>query len=67
MHRVIVGDHSTSAFRKEEPESLFDIAFEAGSILLSHQKVCPPEIDAVIFSSCSLDQYSASIIVKCLE
>jgi acetyl-CoA C-acetyltransferase len=66
MHRVIVGDYSTSAFRKEEPESLFDIAFEAGSILLSHQKVRPTEIDAVIFSSCASDQYSASIVAEML-
>lgn len=66
MHKVIVGDYATSTFRKEEPESLFDIAFKAGSILLSHRKVSPTEIDAVLFSSCSSDQYSASIIAEML-
>ena len=66
MHKVIVGDYSTSTFRKEAPESVFDIAYEAGSKLLSHHKVSPTEIDAVLFSSCSSDQYSASIIAEML-
>lgn len=66
MHRVIVGDYATSRFRKEQSPSLLDIACEAGSALLRKQTLLAGEIDAVIFSSCSSDQYSASILSEML-
>jgi len=66
MHRVVVGDYATSGFRKEDLKSVFDIATEAGSLLLKHQILSRGEIDAVIFSSCSSDQYSASILAEML-
>jgi acetyl-CoA C-acetyltransferase len=64
--RVIVGDYATSKFRKEEPPSLFDIACEAGSALLCKEVLSTSEIDAVIFSSCCNDQYSATILAEML-
>jgi acetyl-CoA C-acetyltransferase len=66
MQRVVVGDYSTSGFRKETQQSIFDIASEAGSALLRHEIVSQREIDAIIFSSCSSEQYTASILAEML-
>ncbi|HEY7081445.1 MAG TPA: thiolase family protein [Nitrososphaeraceae archaeon] len=66
MQRVLVSDYSTSGFRKEAQQSLFEIASETGSALLRHEIVSRNEIDAIIFSSCSSEQYTASILAEML-
>jgi acetyl-CoA C-acetyltransferase len=66
MQRVVVGDYSTSGFRKETQQSIFDMAAGAGSALLKHEIVLQSEVEAVIFSSCSSDQYTASILAEML-
>jgi len=66
MHDVAIIECNTSKFTRSSERSLFEIACDPCKKILGKQSLEKREIDAVIFSSCSVDQYSASIISEML-
>ena len=66
MREVAVAAYSTNKFRRTSEISLFEIACEPCRNILAQQEIIKKEIDAVLFSSCSVEQYSSSIISEML-
>jgi acetyl-CoA C-acetyltransferase len=59
---VAIAAYATTKFSRTSDTSLFDIACEPCRNILTKYDILKEEIDALIFSSCSVEQYSSSII-----
>ncbi len=66
MQEVAIIDCDTSKFTKSSDASIFEKACEPCINILSKLNFGKQEIDAVLFSSCSVDQYSAAIVAEML-
>jgi len=66
VREVAVAAYATNKFRRTSEISLFEIACEPCRKILAQQEIIKKEIDAVLFSSCSVEQYSSSIISEML-
>jgi acetyl-CoA C-acetyltransferase len=66
MRKVAVSSWATSTFTKGSRMTLYELACEPSVQLLRHSDISAKEIDAVLFSSCSNDQYSSAIISEML-
>ncbi len=66
MRKVAVSSWATSTFTKGSKMTLYELACEPSVQLLRHSDISAKEIDAVLFSSCSNDQYSSAIISEML-
>ncbi|HZC21057.1 MAG TPA: thiolase family protein, partial [Nitrososphaeraceae archaeon] len=66
MQRVAVAAYATSEFRKESKLSLFELGSEPCIEILKKNKIQKHEIDAVLFSTCSTEQYSSNILSEML-
>ena len=62
MREVAIATYATTKFRRTSEVSLFEIACEPCRNILREYEILKKEIDAVLFSSCSVEQYSSSII-----
>ena len=62
MREVAIAAYATSKFSRTSDTTLFDLACEPCRNILTRCYITKEEIDAVIFSSCSFEQYSSSII-----
>ncbi|HET7149326.1 MAG TPA: thiolase family protein [Candidatus Nitrosopolaris sp.] len=66
MRKVAIAGYATTKFRRKSEVSLFETACDpCRNILLEHEDL-KKEIDAVLFASCSVEQYSSSIISEML-
>jgi len=65
VHKVAVSSWATSKFSKYSKIPLLEMACEPCAEIMKNN-VCRNEIDAVLFSSCSTDQYSAAIMSETL-
>ncbi len=65
MRRVAISSWATSKFAKDSKMPLLELACEPCARILKNS-VSGKEIDAVLFSSCSTDQYSSTIISEML-
>ena len=66
MREVAIAGYATTKFRRKSEISLFEIACQPCRNILAEYKILKKEIDAVLFSSCSVEQYSSSIISEML-
>jgi acetyl-CoA C-acetyltransferase len=66
MRRVAISSSATSTFTKDSKISLFDLASEPSAQVLKKSGVSAKEVDAVLFSSCTTDQYSSTVISEML-
>ena len=66
MNKVAIVSCETSKFRKDSKGSIFDDAVQTCGALLKKCILPKSQIDAVLFSSCAGEQYSASIISEML-
>ncbi|MGC1933146.1 MAG: thiolase family protein [Candidatus Nitrosopolaris sp.] len=66
MREVAIAAYATSKFRRTSETSLFEIACEPCRNILTEYEILKKEIDAVLFSSCSVEQYGSSIICDML-
>jgi len=66
MNRVAVSSWATSTFTKGTTKSLFDLACEPSVQVIRDSGISANDIDAVLFSSCAADQYSAAIVSEML-
>ncbi len=62
MREVAIAAYATTKFSRKSDRSLFELACEPCSNILRRHDITKEDIDAVIFSSCSFEQYSSSII-----
>jgi acetyl-CoA C-acetyltransferase len=62
VREVAIAAYATTKFSRTSDRSLFELACEPCSNILRRYDITKEEIDAVIFSSCSCEQYSSSII-----
>jgi acetyl-CoA C-acetyltransferase len=62
VREVAIAAYATTKFSRTSDTSLFDLACEPCRNILKRYEITKEEIDAVIFSSCSSEQYSSSII-----
>jgi acetyl-CoA C-acetyltransferase len=62
VREVAIAGYATTKFSRTSETSLFDIACEPCRNILTRCEIPRGEIDALIFSSCSVEQYSSSII-----
>ena len=67
MHKVAVVSYGTSKFSKESKLSLFDLACQPCIEILKKNKITKHKIDAVLFSTCSPEQYGSNIICEMLD
>lgn len=66
MNDVAIIDCDTSKFSRSSDEAFFEKACEPCVNILGRQYLEKEDIDAVLFSSCSVEQYSASIVSEML-
>lgn len=66
MNRVAVSSWATSTFTKGTTKSLFDLACDPSVQVIKDSRMSVKDIDAVLFSSCAADQYSAAIVSEML-
>jgi acetyl-CoA C-acetyltransferase len=62
LRKVAIVSSSTSQFVKESKLDVFDLACKQSAEILKGEGVVRREIDALLFSSCTTQQYSSSII-----
>jgi acetyl-CoA C-acetyltransferase len=62
VRKVAIAAYATSKFSRTSDTTLFDLACEPCRNILTRYYIAKEKIDAVIFSSCSSEQYSSSII-----
>ena len=67
MHKVAVVSYGTSKFSKESKLSLFELACQPCIEILKKNKITKHKIDAVLFSTCSPEQYGSNIICEMLD
>ena len=66
MRKVAVASYSTSKFVRNLNSSIFELACQPCIDILKNSNLPKEEIDAVLFSSCSTEQYSSAIICEML-
>ena len=66
MRNVAVCSYATSRFTKRSNLSIFDLACQPGIKIIRESNISKTEIDAVLFSSCSAEQYGSNIICEML-
>jgi acetyl-CoA C-acetyltransferase len=66
MRKVAIISSQTGKFAKDSNLSLFELACQPCIDILKTSKLYKNNIDAVVFSSCSADQYSSSILCEYL-
>lgn len=66
MRKVAIASSATTAFRKSSDLSIYELACEPSVELLKATTLRREDIDAVIVSSCSVEQYTSSIISEML-
>lgn len=62
MREVAIAAYATTKFKRTSETSLFEIACEPCRDILTKCEILKKEVDAVIFSSCSVEQYTSSIV-----
>ena len=66
MRSVAVCSYATSKFTKRSNLSIFDLACQPCIKVITESNISKSEIDAVLFSSCSAEQYGSNIICEML-
>jgi acetyl-CoA C-acetyltransferase len=66
MRKVAIISSQTGKFAKDSNLSLFELACQPCIDILKTSKLYKNNIDAVVFSSCSAEQYSSSILCEYL-
>lgn len=66
VRKVAIISSETGKFAKDSNLSLFELACQPCIDILKASKLYKNNIDAVVFSSCSADQYSSSILCEYL-
>ena len=66
MRSVAVCSYATSKFTKRSNLSIFDLACQPCIKAITESNISKSEIDAVLFSSCSAEQYGSNIICEML-
>jgi acetyl-CoA C-acetyltransferase len=66
VRKVAIISSQTGKFAKDSNLSLFELACQPCIDILKTSKLYKNNIDAVVFSSCSADQYSSSILCEYL-
>jgi acetyl-CoA C-acetyltransferase len=66
VRKVAIISSQTGKFAKDSNSSLFELACQPCIDILKTSKLYKNNIDAVVFSSCSADQYSSSILCEYL-
>ncbi len=66
MRKVAVASYATSNFVRNINSSIFELACQPCIEILKDSSLGREEIDAVLFSSCSTEQYSSAIISEML-
>jgi acetyl-CoA C-acetyltransferase len=66
VRNVAVCSYATSKFTKRSDQSIFELACEPCIQIIRESQVSKNEIDAVLFSSCSAEQYGSNIICEML-
>ena len=66
MRGVAITAYATAKFRRKSELSLFELACEPCRNILTENDALRKQIDAVLFSSCSVEQYGSSIISEML-
>jgi acetyl-CoA C-acetyltransferase len=66
MQKVAIASYSTGKFRKDSKLSLFELACQPCIDILKKSKMSGGKIDSVLFSTCSPEYYSSSILSEML-
>src|SRR5215467_10243401 len=66
VRRVAITSCATSKFTKDSKQSLLELACMPCVKILKDIKISRKQVDGVIFSSCSTEQYSSAIISEML-
>jgi acetyl-CoA C-acetyltransferase len=66
VRKVAIAGYATTKFRRNAEISLFEVACEPCRNILTEYEIIRKDIDAVLFSSCSMEQYSSSIVSEML-
>jgi len=66
LQRVAVAAYSTGHFKKKACASLFELSCEPCINILRSNIISKSEVDAILFSSCSSEQYTSSIMAEML-
>lgn len=62
MREIAIAAYATNKFTRSSGRSLFELACEPCRDILTNNEIVKNEVDALVFSSCSVEQYSSSII-----
>ena len=62
MNKVAIVSWATTQFSKDSGKSVFELACDPGAQILKTGKADRREIDAVLLSSCTTEQYSSTIV-----
>jgi acetyl-CoA C-acetyltransferase len=66
VRNVAVCSYATSKFTKRSNHSIFELACQPCIQIIRESQISKTEIDAVLFSSCSAEQYGSNIICEML-
>lgn len=66
MRKVAISSYGTTEFMKNSKSSIFELACKSCIDVLKNTKLPKTEIDGVLFSTCSIEQYSSSILCELL-
>jgi acetyl-CoA C-acetyltransferase len=66
VRKVAISSYATSEFIKNSNSSIFELACKPCIDILKNSKLSKRKIDAVLFSTCSAEQYSSSILCELL-
>ena len=66
MTKVGIVSSQTAKFRKSSNSSIFDLACEPCIHILKNNNLSKRDVEAIVFSSCSNEQYSSTIISEML-
>lgn len=66
MNRVAIVGHSTSQFSKLVDKSLYELACEPSMDVIRSSNLSANDIDGVVLSSCTQEQYGAAIVSEML-
>jgi acetyl-CoA C-acetyltransferase len=66
VQRVAIVSQSGSKYSKDSGKSIFDLACEPCAKILNNENIEKSSLDAVLFSSCTTEQYSSTILSELL-
>jgi acetyl-CoA C-acetyltransferase len=66
VRKVAISSYATTEFLKNSNSSIFELACKPCIDILKNSKLPKKQLDAVLFSTCSEEQYSASILCELL-